>query len=184
MIKNFLHYYQPYKMTLTVVILGALAGAGLDLLFPMAIRYILNIVIPEKNLYDLFLYSAILGGLYLINYGIIYGVNYYGHILSAKIENNMRKDLFQHLQNMSFKYFDNARTGQLLSRLTSDISEIGELSFRGPNDLIVCSITMFGTIVILFWMNFPLGILITVLLVIKTIHTVYVNRKNETGFQR
>ena len=94
--------------------------------------------------------TGILFILYLGNYGLLYLVNYYGHLMSAKIENDMRRDLFEHLQQMSFKYFDNAKTGQLLSRLTSDIAEIGELSFRGPNDIIVCCITMIGTIGILF----------------------------------
>lgn len=103
--------------------------------------------------------------------------------MSAKIENDMRRDLFEHLQQMSFKYFDNAKTGQLLSRLTSDIAEIGELSFRGPNDIIVCCITMIGTIGILFWMNVYLGILIAVLLIAKTLHTVYVNKKMKAAFR-
>lgn len=103
--------------------------------------------------------------------------------MSAKIENDMRRDLFEHLQQMSFKYFDNAKTGQLLSRLTSDIAEIGELSFRGPNDIIVCCITMIGTIGILFLMNVYLGILIAVLLIAKTLHTMYVNKKMKAAFR-
>ena len=104
-------------------------------------------------------------------------------VQDAKIENDMRRDLFEHFQKMSFRYFDNAKTGQLLSRLTSDIAEIGELSFRGPNDVIVCCITMVGTIGILFWMNVYLGILIALLLITKTLHTVYVNKKMKAAFR-
>ena len=177
MIHNFLHYYKPYKSILYGVVIGSLVAALLDLVFPMLVRQILNEVLPQKNTDRLLHDTGILFILYLGNYGLLYLVNYYGHLMSAKIENDMRRDLFEHLQQMSFKYFDNAKTGQLLSRLTSDIAEIGELSFRGPNDIIVCCITMIGTIGILFWMNVYLGILIAVLLIAKTLHTVYVNKK-------
>ena len=183
MIHNFLHYYKPYKSILYGVVIGSLVAALLDLVFPMLVRQILNEVLPQKNTDRLLHDTGILFILYLGNYGLLYLVNYYGHLMSAKIENDMRRDLFEHLQQMSFKYFDNAKTGQLLSRLTSDIAEIGELSFRGPNDIIVCCITMIGTIGILFLMNVYLGILIAVLLITKTLHTVYVNKKMKAAFR-
>lgn len=183
MIHNFLHYYKPYKSILYGVVIGSLVAALLDLVFPMLVRQILNEVLPQKNTDRLLHDTGILFILYLGNYGLLYLVNYYGHLMSAKIENDMRRDLFEHLQQMSFKYFVNAKTGQLLSRLTSDIAEIGELSFRGPNDIIVCCITMIGTIGILFWMNVYLGILIAVLLIAKTLHTVYVNKKMKAAFR-
>lgn len=183
MIHNFLHYYKPYKSILYGVVIGSLVAVLLDLIFPMLVRQILNEVLPQKNTDRLLHDTGILFILYLGNYGLLYLVNYYGHLMSAKIENDMRRDLFEHLQKMSFKYFDNAKTGQLLSRLTSDIAEIGELSFRGPNDVIVCCITMIGTIGILFWMNFYLGLLIAVLLIGKTLHTVYVNKKMKAAFR-
>ena len=183
MIHNFLHYYKPYKSILYGVVIGSLVAALLDLVFPMLVRQILNEVLPQKNTDRLLHDTGILFILYLGNYGLLYLVNYYGHLMSAKIENDMRRDLFEHLQQISFKYFDNAKTGQLLSRLTSDIAEIGELSFRGPNDIIVCCITMIGTIGILFWMNVYLGILIAVLLIAKTLHTVYVNKKMKAAFR-
>lgn len=165
------------------MVIGSLVAALLDLIFPMLVRQILNEVLPQKNTARLLHDTGILFILYLGNYGLLYVVNYYGHLMSAKIENDMRRDLFEHLQQMSFRYFDNAKTGQLLSRLTSDITEIGELSFRGPNDVIVCCITMIGTIGILFWMNIYLGILIAVLLITKTLHTVYVNKKMKAAFR-
>lgn len=183
MIYNFLHYYKPYKRILYGVVIGSLVAALLDLIFPMMVRQILNEVLPQKNINRLLQDSGVLFILYLGNYGLLYIVNYYGHLLSAKIENDMRRDLFEHFQKMSFRYFDNAKTGQLLSRLTSDIAEIGELSFRGPNDVIVCCITMVGTIGILFWMNVYLGILIALLLITKTLHTVYVNKKMKAAFR-
>ena len=95
----------------------------------------------------------------------------------------MRRDMFRHFQDMSFSFFDNTKTGQLISRLTSDISEIGELAFRGPHDAIVCGFTMAGTIFMLLYLNLPLGLLITSLLLLKTWHAVSINRKMKRAFR-
>ncbi|MDD4084359.1 MAG: ABC transporter ATP-binding protein [Acidaminococcaceae bacterium] len=183
MIKDFIKYYKPYKKTLTAVILGSLLIAVLDLVFPMAVRHILQQILPLGDYKLLASYGSALGLLYVLNYFMMFAVSFYGHTLSAKIENNMRIDLFRHLQAMSFRYFDNNRTGQLLSRITGDIAEIGELAFRGPNDLLVCTITMTGTVAIMFWMNIKLGFLVALLLIAKTIHTIYVNNKMKMAFR-
>jgi len=182
-IKDFIKYYKPYKKTLTAVILGSLLIAVLDLVFPMAVRHILQQILPLGDYKLLASYGSALGLLYVLNYFMMFAVSFYGHTLSAKIENNMRIDLFRHLQAMSFRYFDNNRTGQLLSRITGDIAEIGELAFRGPNDLLVCTITMTGTVAIMFWMNIKLGFLVALLLIAKTIHTIYVNNKMKMAFR-
>jgi ATP-binding cassette subfamily B protein len=78
---------------------------------------------------------------------------------------------------MSFSFFDNAKTGQLLSRLTSDIAEVGELAFLAPFDFIICTLTMGGTLVLLLYLNLKLGLIIALLLILKTIHTVWINRR-------
>lgn len=157
--------------------------SSLELLFPLVLRYVMNTIIPKGELSDLYLYSGILLGLYCLGYFLNYIVTYYGHFMGAKIENDMRHALFKHLESLSFRYFDNSKTGQLMSRITSDIAEIGELSFRGPNDIIVCTLTMTGTIVILFFMNWKLAIFITILLLVKTFETIFTNRKMKASFK-
>ena len=97
--------------------------------------------------------------------------------MSMGIENDMRRDLFKHIESLSFRFFDNTRTGQRLSRITSDIVEISELTFRGPNDVFVCGISMLGTITMMLYMNPVLGSLISALLLLKAWHTVAVNKK-------
>jgi len=183
LIKRFLPYYKPYIKTVVLIIVGSLLLSSLELLFPLVLRYVMNTVIPKGALQDLYLYSAILLGLYCLGYWLNYIVTYYGHFMGAKIENDMRHDLFKHLESLSFRYFDNSKTGQLMSRITSDIAEIGELSFRGPNDIIVCSLTMTGTIAILFFMNWKLAIFITILLVVKTVETIVTNKKMKASFK-
>jgi len=169
--------------TVVLIIIGSLLLSSLDLLFPLVLRYVMNTVIPKGELHDLYLYSGVLFGLYCLGYLLNYVVTYYGHFMGAKIENDMRHALFKHLESLSFRYFDNSKTGQLMSRITSDIAEIGELSFRGPNDIIVCSLTMIGTIVILFVMNWKLAIFITILLLVKTFETISTNKKMKASFK-
>ena len=113
MIINFLKYYQPYKKILFGVIIGSLTVAILELIFPLLIRHILNEVLPQKDLSALFKDAGVLLVLYLLNYLLLYQINYHGHVMSAKIENDLRGDLFKHYQRMSFKFFDNNKSGQL-----------------------------------------------------------------------
>lgn len=184
MLNKYLHYYKPYKCLLIGVMLGSCLAAALDLLFPVLVRRLLDNEIPQRDLEGMLYWAAVLLALYLVNFALLFGINYYGHVMSAGIENDMRRDLFRHIESMSFRFFDNARTGQLLSRLTSDIVEISELTFRGPNDLLVCSISMVGTIAMMLYMNPQLGAVISLLLLLKTVHTVYINRKMKAAFRR
>lgn len=183
MLRDYLAFYKPYRKIFLGVVLGSCLAAVLDLLFPVLVRHILNVELPQRNLTSMFSWLGVLLFLYCGNFLLLYAVNYYGHVMSASIENDMRKELFAHLQKMSFRFYDNAKTGQLLSRLTSDITEIGELTFRGPNDLVICTITMLGTMGIMVWMNPQLGGLISLLLLGKTVHTVVINRKMKAAFR-
>lgn len=183
MYRYFLNYYKPYKVTLLLVILGAFITSGLDLVFPMMVRQIIRDALPNHDIELLLYLGGILFVLYVLSYGIMFWVNYHGRAMSIAMENDMRRDLFCHLQSLSFHFFDNSKTGQLLSRLTSDITEIGELAFRGPHDAVVCCFTMTGTILMLLYLNLPLGLLITVLLLLKTWHAMDINRKMKNAFR-
>ena len=182
MIRNFMHYYKPYMKLLIGVIIGTFAMAGLDLIFPVMVRELINRVLPSKNMTVLFGGAAILLLLYIFEFIISYSVQYYGHIMSASIEHDMRNDLFSHIETLSFRYFDNEKTGQLLSRITSDVTEVSELAFRGPNDVLLCAVIMTGTIVAMLIMNWTLAILIAGVLIGKAFHTVKINRKMKMPF--
>ena len=184
MLKKYFHYYKPYKLILLLVMFGSCFSALMELVFPYIVRRMLNVEIPLKNIDELLYWAGILLGLYVLNFILLFVINYYGRMMSSGIENDMRHDLFEHLEKMSFRFFDNARTGQLLSRITSDIVEVSELTFKGPNDLLVCSISMLGTIVMMLYLNPYLGSIIGVLLIFKAVHSVYVNRKMKKAFRR
>lgn len=184
MLEKIIHYYKPYKLILLLVLIGSCFSALMELVFPYIVRQMLNVEIPQKNIDELFYWAGILVVLYLINFALLFVINYYGRVMSSGIENDMRRDLFAHMEKMSFRFFDNARTGQLLSRITSDIVEISELTFKGPNDLLVCSISMLGTILMMLYLNPFLGSIIGVLLLFKAVHSVFVNRKMKSAFRR
>lgn len=184
MLEKIIHYYKPYKLILLLVLIGSCFSALMELVFPYIVRQMLNVEIPQKNLDELFYWAGILVVLYLINFGLLFAINYYGRVMSSGIENDMRRDLFGHMEKMSFRFFDNARTGQLLSRITSDIVEISELTFKGPNDLLVCTISMLGTIFMMLYLNPYLGSIIGAMLIIKAVHSVFVNRKMKRAFRR
>lgn len=183
-LEKYLHYYKPYKWILVGVMFGSCCAAVLDLLFPILVRQMLNEAIPNGNLRMLVQWAGALLALYVANFALLFAINYYGHVMSMRIENDMRRDLFGHIEAMSFRFFDNARTGQLLSRITSDIVEVSELTFRGPNDVFVCGISMLGTIAVMLYMNPLLGGLISALLLVKTVHTVVINKKMKACFRR
>lgn len=183
MLSTFFKYYKPHKVLLALIIAGSFFTAGMELLFPLIVRHLMNIAIPQHAADELFLWAGVLLALYLTNYALQYLMQYYGHVMGTQIENAMRRDLFCHLQQMSFSFFDNSKTGQLLARLTADISEISELAFRAPSDVIVCTFSMVGTIALLFWINPRLGLLVTLLLLIKTIHTIYINWRMKQSFK-
>ncbi|WP_304275632.1 ABC transporter ATP-binding protein [Phascolarctobacterium succinatutens] len=184
MLEKIIHYYKPYKLILLLVLIGSCFSALLELVFPYIVRQMLNVQIPQKNIDELLYWAGILLALYVVNFGLLFSINYYGHVMSSGIENDMRRDLFGHMEKMSFRFFDNARTGQLLSRITSDIVEISELTFKGPNDLLVCTISMLGTIFMMLYLNPYLGSIIGAMLIIKAVHSVFVNRKMKRAFRR
>lgn len=184
MLEKIIHYYKPYKLILLLVLIGSCFSALMELLFPYIVRQMLNVQIPQKNIDELLYWAGILLALYVVNFGLLFSINYYGHVMSSGIENDMRRDLFGHMEKMSFRFFDNARTGQLLSRITSDIVEISELTFKGPNDLLVCTISMLGTIFMMLYLNPYLGSIIGAMLIIKAVHSVFVNRKMKCAFRR
>ena len=182
MFKTFLSYYQPYKGILLFIIIGSLLRALLELFFPYVVKLMLEQQLPLQNLSLLLKWSAALLAMYLVNFGMHFGIIYWAQAMSYAMERDMRRDLFRHLQKLSFGFYDKNKSGQLLSRLTSDLSEVNGFAGNAPNDIIICGLTMVGTMVILVYMNPMLGSLIAILLLLKAVHTVFVNLRMKKAF--
>lgn len=177
MIKKMLKYYKPYQKILFLALGGAVLTSLIELIFPLYMRYIMNEILPVSDIALLLKAAFGLLCLYVFNCFINYKVAVSGRMVGAYIERDMRRDLFKHVQSMSFRYFDNQRVGQLVSRIVGDIGEIRELIFLGPNYLLVCIIFMLGTVSILFYLNWKLALIVNLLLLAKAYDSVTVNRK-------
>ncbi len=182
MLHTLLSCYRPYKGLLAFIIIGSFVASGLELFFPIGMREILNYLIPKGNMESLLLAAGGMTLLYIFSYLLNWAVFTYGKGMGASIEYDLRNRLFRHTMDLSYSYFDNARTGQMVSRIVNDISEVGNLMFAIPNLLIVCSVTMLGTIVMLFWINVPLASVVSVLLVLKAYEAVETNKKMKVSF--
>lgn len=182
MFKTFLKYYRPYRHILVLLILGSLLRALLELFFPYVVKLMLEQQLPLKDLSLLLAWSAGLLVMYLGNFAMQFGIIYFGQVMSSAMERDMRRDLFRHLQKLSFGFYDKNKSGQLLSRLTSDLGETAGLAGNAPNDIVVCGLTMLGTMAILIYMNPMLGCLITFLLFFKAAHTIFVNLRMKKAF--
>lgn len=175
--------YAPYHTILFFVIAGSVLTAGLEISFPMIVRYILEDILPAGDMVRLVHTAAVLFILYVVCLCSSFCVSYFGRSMGTHIENDLRCRLFSHIESMSFSFFDNAKTGQLLSRIISDISEIGDLVFQMPNLIMVCLITMCGSAFFLFYINWQLAIFVLFLILLKTAGTMILNRRMKETFR-
>lgn len=160
LISKFSSYYKPHIKLFMVDMFCALGIAGLDLLFPILSRNILNIYIPDKNLRALVITAVAMLVLYLVRAIFNYVVFYWGHVVGVRMEYDMRRDLFGHLHTMDISFFDSSRTGKLMSRLVNDLNLITELAHHGPEDLFISIIMIFGSFVILMNIEWRLTLII------------------------
>ncbi len=158
MLRAFFAYYRPHRRLLLLDFGCAALSGVLELGFPMAVRSFIDRLLPAGDVQVMLL--AILGllALYLGNGGLVAVMNYWGHVLGIAIETEMRRRAFDHLQNLSFRFFDNEKTGHLVSRLTTDLVDIGEVAHHGPEDLLVAVLTFLGAFVLMVGISTPLAL--------------------------
>ncbi|MDF2842091.1 MAG: ywjA [Herbinix sp.] len=162
--KKLISYYKPYKGLFFADMFFALLAAGISLVYPMIVRYITNDVLVNYEMSEatpiiIKLLLAMLG-LALLEFISTFFISYQGHIMGAKMEYDMRNDLFEHYQKLSFNFYDNQKTGQLMSRITSDLFDISELCHHGPEDIVISIIKGVGAFAILIQINVPLTLLV------------------------
>ena len=162
-LKRFLAYYGPHKKLLILDLSCASFVALVDLFFPLLTQYILKTLLPAIGLGQaqfstfLLLMAAVLGA-YLARMGSQYIVNYWGHLLGVRMEADMRHDIFSHLQELSFSFYDRIRTGKLLSRATNDLFEVTELAHHGPEDVLISALTIIGAFIAMFVIQWQIAL--------------------------
>ncbi|NLG09823.1 MAG: ABC transporter ATP-binding protein [Deinococcales bacterium] len=168
MLRRFFSYYAPYKGLFFLDFSSAVVSGLLELGFPIAVQLFIDRLLPSGHWGSIALAAAGLTAVYLVNTGLLVVVTYWGHMLGINIETDMRRQAFDHLQKLSFSFYDEQRTGHLVGRLTKDLEEIGEVAHHGPEDVFIAAMTLIGAFVLMFLVNVPLA-LITLLIVPFTI---------------
>ncbi|MGL4953023.1 MAG: ABC transporter ATP-binding protein, partial [Culicoidibacterales bacterium] len=167
MFTRFISYYRPHRKLFVLDMTAALFMAGIDLIYPAFTARFIDDFIPNQNVSAIFVFIGILFGLFVLRLACSYVVNYWGHIMGTNIEHDMRRDLFKKFQLLSFSYYDENKTGTIMTRITGDLRDITELAHHGPEDLLISIIMLVGSFFILLSMNvaftliiFPIVILI------------------------
>ncbi len=183
---EFLSYYKPFRGIFAADMFFAFLGALTTLVIPLIVRYITGTVVylPKGEILSKILF---LGGVMVILVAVQCFSNYfignYGHVMGAKIEYNMRKEIFEHYQKLSFSFYDNQKVGQLMSRITNDLFDITELLHHGPEDVVISFIKFAGTLSILAWMNWRLALAAFVLIPVMFVYAYILNKKMKRAFK-
>ncbi|WP_427137277.1 ABC transporter ATP-binding protein [Psychrobacillus psychrodurans] len=184
MLKRFFSYYQPYKSLFILDFSCAIIAAVLELAFPLAVNRVVDDLLPSSN-WNWILWGCIsLFGIYIISAVLHYVVTFWGHKLGINIETDMRKELFTHVQRLSFGFFDNNKTGHLVSRMTNDLMDIGEIAHHGPEDLFIAIMTLTGAFALMFSINSQLAVLTFVIVPLIICLSLYFSKKMTVAFKR
>ncbi len=159
MLRRFFSYYKPHKKLFLADLICAVISGALELAFPLAMKAFVDRLLPGQNWGWIMLAAAALLVVYLMNTGMQYFINYWGHVLGIAIETEMRRKVFDHLQKLSFRFYDNTKTGHLVGRITKDLEDIGEVAHHGPEDLLVAVMTFIGALVVMFMLNWQLALM-------------------------
>lgn len=186
--KKFLSYYKPYMGLFTTDMLCAFVVAAISLINPLIVRYITNDLLVNVPYAEAAGMIVKLGGVMVfmaaVQFFCNYYVNYRGHMMGAKMEYDMRNEIFEHFQKLSFSFYDNQKTGQLMSRITNDLFDITELCHHGPEDLVLSVIKFVGAFVILLQVNVQLTLLVFAFIPVMFVFAMIVRRRMHAAFKR
>ncbi len=159
MISRFFQYYKPHVRLFSMDIFCSIVSGILELAFPLAVHSFIDKLLPGQNWALILGASAALLGVYLVNTCLQFFMNYWGHVLGIAIETEMRRKIFDHLQKLSFRFYDNQKTGHLVGRVTKDLEDVGEVAHHGPEDALVAVMTFLGSFALMFTLNAKLALI-------------------------
>ena len=164
LLRIFLSYFKPHRRLFALDMTCAFLIAVVDLAFPLVSRTALYTWLPEKQFRVFFIVMAAVVAAYVVRSGLYFVVAYWGHTFGIRVEADIRRDLYHHMQELGFDFYDKNRTGQLMSRLTSDLFEVTELAHHGPEDLFISLVTIVGALVVMFCIRWELALVLLVML--------------------
>ncbi|MBN2829968.1 MAG: ABC transporter ATP-binding protein, partial [Candidatus Cloacimonetes bacterium] len=157
MLKRFISYYKPHRHLFFLDLFAAIASSFLGIIFPVVTRKLLKVYIPDKDINLIIIAFAIMTGVWVLRAAFNFIRVKWGHILGVRMEADMRTHIFQHLQKLSFTYFDNTKTGHIMSRITNDLNMISEVAHHGPEDLLISTFMIIGSFIFMFTFNAQLA---------------------------
>ncbi len=182
MLKRFLSYYKPHKKMLLLDMAASLLISVIGMVYPIVTDKMLNIYIPNKMYSTIIIAGIIVLVLYVIRMGLRYFVDYYGHVIGVKMQSQMRKDLFRHLQKLPFRFYDNNETGKIMTRITSDLFEVCGLAHHGPENLLTSSIMIILSFLYLLSIDWILTLIIFLCVPVLVIVTYYCRKAMKQAF--
>ena len=177
LLRIFLSYFKPHRKLFAMDMFCAMLVAVVDLAFPLVSRTAMNDLLPREAYSAFFAVMGAMAVAYLIRAVLYYVICYWGHTFGIRVEADIRRDLFSHMQSLGYEFYDRNRTGQLMSRLTSDLFEITELAHHGPEDLIISALTIVGALIVMFTIEWRLALVICVILPILLVVVISRRRK-------
>lgn len=184
MLKRLWQYYLPHKKLFILDFGSAFIMSLMDLFFPLVVSYAINTLLPQGRIDEFFRFLLILLSLYIIRFITNYIVHYVGHVMGTRIEHDMRRDLFNHIQTLSFNYFDNTKKGKIISRIVNDLNDISEFAHHAPEDIFISMTTILGSFFVMFYINPKLAIVTFLPIPILIWFTVAKNIKMKRTFRK
>lgn len=184
MLKRLWKYYKPHKKLFVLDFGSAFIMSLMDLFFPLVVSYAINTLLPQGRMSEFFRFLIILLVLYIIRFATNYIVHYVGHVMGTRIEHDMRRDLFNHIQTLSFNYFDNTKKGKIISRIVNDLNDISEFAHHAPEDIFISITTILGSFIVMFAINPKLAIVTFLPIPILIWFTVSKNIKMKRTFRK
>ncbi|MBQ7160247.1 MAG: ABC transporter ATP-binding protein [Clostridia bacterium] len=182
-LRRFIKYYRPYRKLFFIDLFCALVVSAADLFYPMLAKDVINIYIPDKNIRMVLTFGGVLLGIYLLKAAANYVILYWGHLLGVGIQADMRRDVFAHLQTLPFSFFDENKTGSIMSRIVNDLMEISELAHHCPEDLFISTVMLIGSFVMLARMNIWLTLIVFAILPLLIIFAIIMRTRMHTAFR-
>ncbi len=182
MIKKFISFYKPYKLLFILDLVVALIASLCDLVYPVMTRDLVNESIPNKDLRTIIVFAIALLIIFGIKAACGYFMQYWGHVVGVRMQGDMRRHIFKHLQKLPNSFFDNNKTGDIMSRIINDLMDISELAHHGPEDLFISIVMLIGSFIILCTINIPLTVLIFAFIPFIVWFTLYERKKMNKAF--
>ena len=182
MLKKFLSYYEPHKKMLVLDLLAAFFISAIGMVYPIITNSMLNDFIPNKMYRSIVVAGVVVMALYIVRMFLRYFVQYYGHIIGVKMQSQMRKDLFGHLEKLPFSFYDNNETGRIMTRITSDLFEVCELAHHGPENLLISSVMIILSFTYLMTIDWILTLIIFACVPILIFVTVHYRKQMRDAF--